>query len=224
MCCMCSSTWWHVEGVRAPRLVPGWVRLWLLLSSSVWPPLKFSKTSRSGSVLVQGEGSSFNRLLLSLTPCFEDRQTLSTVTQASSCRNQAKMNIGVEAGLFAPPWSPNLPCAALPEVLTSINPSPPGCRCPSPGCWLVAPALPAPGRAGGVGEGNVGLLQPLFSAGCGPGTSGASESLLHLSKHETCGCPRLQLTHLARWCPCYRPRPARPWRSRRLPPRGSGAG
>lgn len=232
VCCVHGSTWWHVEGVRAPGLLPGWVRLWLLLSSSVWPLLKFSKTSRSGSVLVQGKGSSFNRLLLSLTPCFEDRQTLSTVTQASSHRNRAKTNIGVEAGLFAPLWSPNSPCprsrlhhegAALPKALRSINPSPPGCQCPGPGCWLVAPALPTPGHTVGVGEGNVGLLQPLSSAGCGPGTSGASENLLHLPQCEMCGCPRLRLTHLAR-CLCYRPRPARPWGSHRPLPRGSRAG
>lgn len=110
VCCVHGSMWWHAEGVRAPRLLPGWLRLWLLLSSSVWPLLKFSKTSRSGSVLVQGKGSSFNWLPFSLTPCIEDRQTLSTVMQASSHRNQAKMNTGVEAGLFAPPWSPNSPC------------------------------------------------------------------------------------------------------------------
>lgn len=98
MCCLSGSTWWHVEGVWAPGLLSGWVWLWLLLSSSVWPLLKFSKTSRSSSVLVQGKGSSFNRLLLSLTPCFEDRQTLSTVMQASSHRNQAKTNKGLKQG------------------------------------------------------------------------------------------------------------------------------
>lgn len=50
VCCMCGSMWWHVERVQ----------LWLLLSGLVWPLLKISKTSRSGSLLVQGKGSSFN--------------------------------------------------------------------------------------------------------------------------------------------------------------------
>jgi len=95
---MRGGTWWHVEGLRAPELLPGWVRLCLLLSGLVWPLLKSSKTSRSGSVLVQGRGSSFNRSLLSPTPCSGDRQTLGAAVQASSPRNPAITNIGAKRG------------------------------------------------------------------------------------------------------------------------------
>lgn len=135
---------------------PGWVRLWLLLSSSVWRLPKASRSSGSGSVWfgVQMLDAVARADALSWT-----QPDPSTVTGAPGHRNQAETTPGVNQGLFVP-RDPQihlvLSSGCHPAWLPgSISPSPPDRRCPGPGCRMEAPAR---GR-------NLGLPQPLCSAG-----------------------------------------------------------